>query len=115
MSLFSFSERMERNKDFFHQSIEKSTLGNILNSITDELNIPPSDLTFADKLINALDKNRFISEMESLTKEVVVHTEVREHEEHGRVYAYEVLIVPEKGKLVVTKQVFDSFYKILLI
>lgn len=96
---------MERNENFFRQCIKKSTLGNILNSITDELKIPPSDLTFADKLMNAVDKDKFISEMKSLTKEVVVHTEVREHEEHGRVYAYEVRIVPEKSKLVVTKQV----------
>lgn len=104
-----FSGTMERNEDFFRQSIDNSTLGNILNSITAELETPPSGLTFADKLINAFDRERFISEMKSLTKGVVVHTKVRKHDEYGRVYAYEVQIIPRESKLVVTKQVALKF------
>lgn len=101
---------MERNRDFIRQSIQLSTFGNILNCITDKLNLRPSDKSFADKLLNAIDKEGFISELKSLTREVIVYTKdssFPEKRKHGEVYAYEVQIFSEKNTLVVTKQVIE--------
>lgn len=98
---------MERNSKYRCQRIHCKDLNILSGSISDIVNFS-SPSSFAEKLLNAEQKNKLISEIKSLSTDVVLHKTIEantEREEHGKVYVFEVKVCWEKNQLCVTEQV----------
>lgn len=80
----------------------------LLNSFSENIKLRASNHSFAEKLIKAADYDNLLKEMNKLSTEVVLHTDVintANRDERGKVYAFEVRVHCEGDQLVVTKKV----------
>lgn len=107
-------------EQFWNRHVESKTLGNLFKSLSEQIRLRSSDSkeeeSFAQKLLIAIDRDRFIDELKLLSKQVKINAKINPtaEEEPGRVYVGEVTVVWDKKQLAVRVKVglFVLFVKL---
>lgn len=104
---------IERENDLFHQRTFSQTLKSLLNCVTDEMQLHPLEMSFAQELLDKIHKDKIIREIKSLSTEIIFHKTLNGTaftEECGNVYVSEVDVICKKKQLCVIQKVCNFIF-----